>query len=390
MLVMPDHVAGLASDLLSTISGGMTGAVIDFDQNVAGAYPEEGRRFATKINGPAGQALEDDMTIRFGLLGAGRIGKVHAKAITGDANATLVAVADAFPAAAKAIADQYGCEIRTVDAILAAKDIDAVVICTPTDTHADLIEAFAKAGKAIFCEKPIDLSLARVKACLKVVRDTKAVLMVGFNRRFDPHFGAVKAAIDAGTIGDVEMVTIISRDPGLPPAEYISRSGGIFRDMTIHDFDMARFMLGEEIATVSAQASVLVDSTVAKLGDFDSVSVMLTTKSGKHCTISNSRRATYGYDQRVEVHGSLGSAAAENQRAVSIEVATVAGYTRPPLHDFFMTRYTEAYAAEIAAFIAAVSGKGKASPSGEDGLVALALAEAALLSVAEGRAVKMS
>ncbi|MGB8812835.1 MAG: inositol 2-dehydrogenase [Paracoccaceae bacterium] len=330
------------------------------------------------------------MTIRFGLLGAGRIGKVHAKAITGDANATLVAVADAFPAAAKAIADQYGCEIRTVEAILAAKDIDAVVICTPTDTHADLIEAFAKAGKAIFCEKPIDLSLARVKACLKVVRDTKAVLMVGFNRRFDPHFGAVKAAIDAGTIGDVEMVTIVSRDPGLPPAEYISRSGGIFRDMTIHDFDMARFMLGEEIATVSAQASVLVDPAVGKLGDFDSVSVMLTTKSGKHCTISNSRRATYGYDQRVEVHGSLGSAAAENQRAISIEVATVAGYTRPPLHDFFMTRYTEAYAAEIAAFIAAVSGKGKASPSGEDGLVALALAEAALLSVAEGRAVKMS
>ena len=330
------------------------------------------------------------MTTRLGLLGAGRIGKVHAKAISANAGARLVAVADAFPAAATALADHYGCEIRSIEAILAAKDIDAVVICTPTDTHADLIEKFARAGKAIFCEKPIDLSLARVKACLKVVRDSKAVLMVGFNRRFDPHFGAVRAAIDAGTIGAVEMVTIISRDPGAPPADYITRSGGIFRDMTIHDFDMARFMLGEEISAVSAQASVLTDPNIAKLGDFDSVSVMLTTASGKHCTISNSRRATYGYDQRVEVHGSLGSVAAENQRPVSIEVATAAGYTRPPLHDFFMTRYTDAYAAEIAAFVAAVADKGAASPSGEDGLVALALAEAALKSVAEKRTVSMS
>ena len=329
------------------------------------------------------------MTTRLGLLGAGRIGKVHARAISASAEARLVAVADAFPAAASAIADQYGCEVRSIAAILAAKDIDAVVICTPTDTHAELIEKFARAGKAIFCEKPIDLSLARVKACLKVVRDSKAVLMVGFNRRFDPHFGAVRAAIDAGTIGAVEMVTIISRDPGAPPYDYITRSGGIFRDMTIHDFDMARFMLGEEISAVSAQASVLTDPNIAKLGDFDSVSVMLTTASGKHCTISNSRRATYGYDQRVEVHGSLGSVAAENQRPVSIEVATAAGYTRPPLHDFFMTRYTEAYAAEIAAFVAAVADKGAASPSGEDGLVALALAEAALQSVAEKRTVSM-
>ena len=330
------------------------------------------------------------MTIRFGLLGAGRIGKVHAKAITGDANAKLVAVADAFPAAAQAIADQYGCEIRSIDAILASADIDAVVICTPTDTHADLIEAFAKAGKAIFCEKPIDLNIDRVKACLKVVRETKAILMVGFNRRFDPHFAAVKAEIAKGSVGDVEMVTITSRDPGAPPLDYIARSGGIFRDMTIHDFDMARFLLGEEVAEVSAQASVLVDPAIGKAGDFDSVQVMLRTATGKMAVISNSRRATYGYDQRIEVHGSLGAASAENQRPVSIEVATAAGYTRPPLHDFFMTRYTEAYAAEIATFIAALSGKGKAEPSGEDGLIALALADAAVKSVAEGRVVKLS
>jgi myo-inositol 2-dehydrogenase / D-chiro-inositol 1-dehydrogenase len=330
------------------------------------------------------------MTIRFGVLGAGRIGKVHAKAIHADGQAVLVAVADAMPLAAQNIADAYGCEVRSIEAILSAKDIDAVVICTPTDTHADLIEAFAKAGKAIFCEKPIDLSLARVKACLKVVRETKAVLMVGFNRRFDPHFAAVRGEIDKGTLGVVEMVTITSRDPGAPPLDYIARSGGIFRDMTIHDFDMARFLLGEEVTEVSAMAAVLVDKAIGKAGDSDSVQVMLKTGSGKMAVISNSRRATYGYDQRIEVHGSKGAATAENQRPVMIEVATAAGYTRPPLHDFFMTRYTEAYAAEIAGFIAAVQGKAVASPSGEDGLAALALAEAALLSVAEGRTVKMT
>ncbi|MBA4350934.1 MAG: inositol 2-dehydrogenase, partial [Rhodobacter sp.] len=313
------------------------------------------------------------MAIRFGLLGAGRIGKVHAKAVTGDAQAKLVAVADAMPAAAQAIADQYGCDVRTIEAIEAAKDIDAVVICTPTDTHADLIERFVRAGKAVFCEKPIDLSLARVKACLEVVRAEKGTLMVGFNRRFDPHFRAVRAEIDKGTIGEVEMVVITSRDPGAPPVDYIKRSGGIFRDMTIHDFDMARFLLGEEISEVVATAAVLVDPAIGKAGDFDSVQVLLKTASGKQAMISNSRRATYGYDQRIEVHGSKGAVSAENQRPVSIEVATGAGYTRPPLHDFFMTRYTEAYAAEIATFIAAMAGTGKAEPTGEDGLIALAL-----------------
>jgi myo-inositol 2-dehydrogenase/D-chiro-inositol 1-dehydrogenase len=329
------------------------------------------------------------MTIRFGLLGAGRIGKVHAKAVTGDPAARLVAVADAMPATAQAIADQYGAEVRSIEAIEASQDVDAVVICTPTDTHADLIERFVRAGKAVFCEKPIDLSLARVKQCLDVVRAEKGTLMVGFNRRFDPHFRAVRAEIDKGNIGAVEMVVITSRDPGAPPVDYIKRSGGIFRDMTIHDFDMARFLLGEEIEEVVATAAVLVDPEIGKAGDYDSVQVMLRTASGRQAVISNSRRASYGYDQRIEVHGSKGMAAAENQRPVSIEVANGAGYTRPPLHDFFMTRYTEAYAAEIAAFIAAMGGKGVASPSGEDGLIALALADAALKSVAKKRVVRL-
>lgn len=329
------------------------------------------------------------MTVRFGLLGAGRIGKVHARAIGSNQAARLVAVADAAEQAARDISDAYGAEMRTIDQIEQASDIDAVVICTPTDTHADLIERFARAGKAIFCEKPIDLDVGRVEECLAVVEQTGAALMVGFNRRFDPHFMAVRKTIDEGAIGTVEMVTITSRDPGPPPIDYIRRSGGIFRDMTIHDFDMARYLLGEEPVSVSAHASVLVDKAIGEAGDYDSVSVILETGSGKQALISNSRRATYGYDQRIEVHGSKGMVAAENQRPVSIEVANEKGYTRPPLHDFFMTRYTEAYANEIAAFIAAMSAGRKASPGGADGLAALRLADAALVSAREGRTVRL-
>ncbi|WP_136656551.1 inositol 2-dehydrogenase [Nitratireductor sp. XY-223] len=325
------------------------------------------------------------MSVRFALLGAGRIGKVHARAVTGNSDARLVAVMDAIPEAAQSLAADFECEVRSLEDIEAAADIDAVVICTPTDTHADLIERFARAGKAIFCEKPIDLSVTRVRECLATVEQTGAKLMVGFNRRFDPSFQAVRAAIDAGQIGDVELVELTSRDPGPPPAEYIAKSGGIFRDMTIHDFDMARFLLGEEVSRVCAVASVLVDKAIGDLGDYDTASVILETASGRQCVITNSRRATYGYDQRIEVHGSKGMVAAENQRPVMIEIATEQGHQRPPLHDFFMTRYIDAYAAEITAFIAALRDGAEISPTGEDGLKSLILAEAALKSVAENR-----
>ncbi|RVM67462.1 Gfo/Idh/MocA family protein, partial [Sinorhizobium meliloti] len=206
----------------------------------------------------------------------------------------------------------------------------------------------------------------------------------------DPHFMAVRKAIDDGRIGEVEMVTITSRDPGAPPVDYIKRSGGIFRDMTIHDFDMARFLLGEEPVSVTATAAVLIDKAIGDAGDYDSVSVILQTASGKQAIISNSRRATYGYDQRIEVHGSKGAVAAENQRPVSIEIATGDGYTRPPLHDFFMTRYTEAYANEIESFIAAIEKGAEIAPSGNDGLAALALADAAVRSVAEKRQISIA
>lgn len=330
------------------------------------------------------------MTVNFAILGAGRIGQVHARAVSATAGANLVAIADPMEEAAAKVAGTYGCAIRSIDEIAASDDVDAVAICTPTNTHADLIEQFAKAGKAVFCEKPVDLGLTRVKACLKTVEAEGATLMVGFQRRFDPDFMALKQAIDDGRIGQVEMITLTSRDPGAPPAAYIKTSGGIFRDMTIHDFDVARWLLGEEVETVQAAASVLTDPEIGKLGDFDSVNVILTTASGKQCTITNTRRATYGYDQRIEVHGSKGSVSAENHREANIEIANGEGYLRPPLLNFFMSRYTQAYANEITAFVAAVA-EGAATPTtGQDGMMALALADAALKSVEEGRAVRVS
>jgi len=327
------------------------------------------------------------MPVQFAIIGAGRIGTVHARAITSNPQARLVAVADAIASSADRLIANFGGEHRNVDEIAVANDVDAVLICTSTDTHVELIEKFAHAGKAIFCEKPVDLSVQRVRSCLKVVEETGAKLMIGFNRRFDPHFIAVKQAIDAGKIGEVEMINIVSRDPGPPPADYIKVSGGMFKDMTIHDFDMARFLLGEEFVSVIASASVLVDPKIGELGDTDSANVILTTSSGKQCSISNSRRASYGYDQRIEVHGSLGMIRAENQRPFSIEIANEAGFTRPPLHDFFMTRYLDAYASEISAFIQMLKEDETVSPNGQDGLIALELAEAATKAASDGVAV---
>ncbi|MEO0496493.1 MAG: inositol 2-dehydrogenase [Pseudomonadota bacterium] len=329
-------------------------------------------------------------TIKLALIGAGRIGAVHAKAVADDSQAQLVAIADAFPESAEALAAVTGASVRSVDSIADDPEIAGVIICTPTDTHADLIETFARAGKAIFCEKPIDLNVQRVKSCLKIVEEAETSLMVGFNRRFDPSFAAVHAAIAQGKIGDVELVQIVSRDPEGPPLDYIRSSGGLFCDMTIHDFDMARWLLGEEPVALTAQGSVLVYPEIAAIPDYDTASIVLRTASGKQATITNSRRATYGYDQRIEVHGSEGMVHAENHRPKSVEVANSEGYHRTPLHHFFMTRYTEAYAAEIAAFVRQIVDGEPATPSGVDGLRSLILARAATTSARDGRMVEIT
>lgn len=329
------------------------------------------------------------MTIRFGLLGAGRIGQTHGRAVASINGAELASVFDPFDKAVKSIVKQYGAKRASVDEIMADPNIDAVLICTPTDLHADQIEQAAKAGKAIFCEKPIDLSTKRVEQCLKTVKKYKAKLMLGFNRRFDPNFLDMQKRINRKAVGEVELVQITSRDPAPPPIDYIKRSGGIFRDMMIHDFDMARFMLGEEIATVSASGSVLVDKAIGKAGDFDTASATLTTKSGKIAVITCSRRASYGYDQRVEVHGSKGMLSAENMRPTTVTFADNKGYRQDPLLDFFMERYADAYRIELESFIASLT-RGKAiSPNGEDGLWALRIADAALASAKTAKTIKL-
>lgn len=328
-------------------------------------------------------------TLNFALLGAGRIGKVHAVAIAGNPQAQLIAVYDPNFEASEAIANQYGCTARNPEAIATSQDVDAVAICTPTHTHADFIEMYAKAGKIIFCEKPIDLSFDRVRACLNTVKQENAQLMVGFNRRFDPHFKAVREEIESGNIGKIEQIIITSRDPAPPPYEYIDVSGGIFRDMMIHDFDMARFLFKEEIETVYATGSVLIDDEIGKRGDYDTATAILRTASGKQAVITNSRRSTYGYDQRIEVHGSRGLVTGHNPRPIMSEVAGADGYMRRPLHNFFMTRYAEAYAAEISALVAAATSNVPLSPTGTDGLIALALADAALKSAHSQHPVKL-
>ncbi len=329
--------------------------------------------------------------MRFGLLGAGRIGQIHGRSVAAHKSASLAAITDVDAKAVAALAQETGASVaKSAADIIADKSIDAVLICTPTDTHADLIEQAAKAGKAVFCEKPVDLSADRVRACLKVVAETKAPLMIGFNRRFDPSFASLQQRLAAGEIGKAEIVTILSRDPGPPPVSYITRSGGLFRDMMIHDLDMARFLLGEEPVEVSALASCLVDPEIGKAGDIDTAVVTLRTASGKLAQISNSRRATYGYDQRIEVHGSGGLLRAHNLHATTVERANAQGFNSDPVLHFFLERYLPAYRAEMDSFITGVTAGKPLNPSGEDGLKALLLADAAEASMKSGKTVKVA
>jgi myo-inositol 2-dehydrogenase/D-chiro-inositol 1-dehydrogenase len=327
--------------------------------------------------------------LRLGLLGCGRIGQVHARSIKAIDEATVTAVADALPQAAGALADATGAEVRTPEAILAADDIDAVVIGTPTDTHFDLIHSAAKAGKAIFCEKPIDMSVDNIRACIGAVEAAGVAFMTGFNRRFDPNFAFLRARIAAGDIGALELASITSRDPAPPPLSYIERSGGLFRDMMIHDFDMARFLMGAEFVRLHAVGSALVDPVIGEAGDVDTAAVILTTADGRICQISNSRRAAYGYDQRIEVHGEKGMLRAENQLESTVELATDAGFRRSPAQHFFLERYEAAYLAEMRAFVDAVRTGTAPDPGIRDGLAAQILADAATLSRESGRPVDL-
>ncbi len=320
------------------------------------------------------------------VIGAGRIGRIHARNIAAHSGARLAGVADVDAAAAARLAAACGAQALSLDAAFAA---DAVLIGSPTPTHADYIERAATAGLAIFCEKPIDLSADRVRACLQVVQRAGVVLMVGFNRRFDPHFAALKRRMDAGEIGSLELLTIISRDPSPPPPSYVATSGGLFRDMMIHDLDMARFLLGEEPVELHAAASCLVDPAIEAAGDVDTAVVTLRTGGGKLCQISNSRRATYGYDQRIEAHGAKGLLRAGNVIATTVELATDAGFTSDPVLPFFLERYAAAYRAELDAFVNAVSSGQTPKPDGEDGLKALVLADAATESAKTGQAIKL-
>jgi len=327
--------------------------------------------------------------LTFAQFGAGRIGAIHAANLAATTNARLRYIVDVNADAAQSLASRYGAQVTDTVTALRDPEINAVIIASSTDTHADLAIAAAKAGKAIFCEKPIDLSLPRVNACLKAVKRARVPMLVGFNRRFDPSFTALHQRIQAGEIGAVEQVIVTSRDPGPPPVSYLKVSGGQFRDMTIHDFDMARWLLGEEPVEIFAYGSCLVDPMIAKVGDTDSAMIVMKTASGKLAHINNSRRAAYGYDQRIEVHGAKGRLLAGNLTPTTVELANAGAVsTDKPLH-FFLERYASAYRLELAAFIDAVAHQKPLPVDGEDGRKALVLADAASKSLRTGRAVKL-
>ena len=331
-------------------------------------------------------------TIRIAVLGAGRIGRVHAEnlayAVPG---AKLVAVADPNREAAEACAQ--ACHVSRAHGdprrVLEDDNIDAVVICSATGCHADQIEAAADAGKHVFCEKPIDLDLARIDRALARVASQGIKLQVGFNRRFDPGFRRARELVAAGELGTPELVRITSRDPAPPPAEYVKASGGLFLDMTIHDLDMARWIIGSEVTQIHAMASVLVDPAIGEAGDVDTAVLSLRYATGALGTIDNSRRAVYGYDQRVEVFGSEGCVVVGNETASRAVLSNRDGVrSELPLH-FFVERYQAAYVAEMQHFVMCLRRGRQPSVTGVDGRMPVVLALAAQRSRLEGRPVEL-
>jgi myo-inositol 2-dehydrogenase/D-chiro-inositol 1-dehydrogenase len=327
---------------------------------------------------------------RIAVLGCGRIGRVHADSVAVNPRAELTWVFDPIEAAASEVGERFGAAWTTdVDRIFEADDVDAVVVASPTPTHVELLTRAVRAGKAVLCEKPIDLDIARVDACRADLGELTDRVMLGFNRRFDPSFAEIRRRVTAGDIGALEQLTIISRDPTPPPAAYVAVSGGLFRDMMIHDLDMARFFLGEVVA-VSALGANLISAEIGAAGDVDGAVVTLRGAGGQLATITNSRRCAYGYDQRLEAFGELGALAAANQRATSVGFSG-ATYTDAlgPVHNFFLDRYTPAYRAELDAFITMAQTGEPASPGFDDGRAALLLADAAAESLRTGAMVEL-
>ena len=315
--------------------------------------------------------------LRIAIIGAGRIGQVHARTVSAHPGAQLALIADPVAGAAAKVAEGYGCRsTESVDDVFADQGVDAVVVCSPAPYHVDQIIAGVSAGKAVLTEKPVDLSMARVEECIAAIAGNEHRVMVGFNRRFDPGVKELRERVQAGEIGDLRQLTIISRDPAAPPAGYLTASGGIFRDMTIHDFDMARFLLGDFVqVTTSAHAYI---DDIGGIGDFDTATVTLTTASGAVCTILNSRVCAAGYDQRMEAFGPKGSLEATNLRTTGIRFNGASGTeVAGPYLPFFLERYADAYRNELDHFITSIGAGTAPSPSILDGKAALALADAA-------------
>lgn len=328
--------------------------------------------------------------LKVGLIGAGRIASVHARAITANPNSELVAVADVFTENAQKLVAIFGGSVRTTEEIINDPEINAVLIASSTDTHSNLIEAATAAGKAVLCEKPVDLSLERALACQASVAKTGKMVMIGFNRRFDPNFSDLKRAVEADEIGKTELLTITSFDPAPPPVEYVKVSGGLFRDMMIHDFDMSRFLTGKTPVTISAVGSCLVDAEIGKAGDVDTAVVTLTYGDGSIAVINNSRRAVYGYDQRVELLGAKGLIQAQNMLENTVVKYTEAGVVSAKPTYFFLERYMPSYANEWNAFVESLLDDKALPVSLSDGVIALAMAEAATQSLATGKPVDLS
>ena len=327
---------------------------------------------------------------KVGLLGAGRIGQVHAAVVAAHEGSKLVAISDVYSPAAEELAAKYHAQVRSLDEIIADDAINAVLIATSTDTHSDLIEAATQAGKAVMCEKPVDLSLERARACLKAVSATGRPVMIGFNRRFDPSFAAIRDSLAAGQIGKAELLSVTSFDPAPPPVEYIKVSGGMFRDMMIHDFDMTNFIMGETPVSISASGACLVDPEIGRVGDIDTAVVTLSYADGKLAVIKNSRRAAYGYDQRLELLGADGLLQAQNMLENTVVKSTRQGVISAKPTYFFIERYMPAYKAEWAAFVAAVQEGNDMPVSLQDGVQALAMAEAAQRSFDSSRPVRLA